>query len=790
LIPASLSTRVLAAERSPDSFPHGSPVRTAAQERPVVWGLALVFLALHLPFLPTDPGGIDSANFTLGVRDFNVANHQPHPPGYPVFIAMGRLSNLVLTTFLPQQGSEARALAVWSAIAGALTAFPLLTFFKHLELNTRVAAAALAVTMTCPLFWFSGVRAMSDIPGLAAALVPQALLLVVLRRQRPSSPRAFPSAWWPPGSPLVVTSAAIAGVALGLRSQTAWLTLPLLILAVVRSKRPRGTRLGALGAIAFTAGVLVWAVPLLLANGGLSGYLETLERQGAEDLAEVDLLVTHPTFGRLFLSLQRTLGFPWGDRFLGVPVITMAAIGVGAMALRSRAALTLLAVAVVPYFIFHLLFQDSMLTRYALPIVPAVAYLAMRGVDTCSPRATVPVAVCLSVAGLWIAAPPVITFARVGNPAHQALKAVEERLAREPGVRPVLASHQAVALALRAGALPSPALPSPRNREWLEIEKYWREGGQSPVWFLAEPKLTDLAILDPQSWRQLGAFRWTLGHHTLVSGIKPEEVTWYELQPPGWFVGEGWSLSVGWQGATTAAGLGPGKHPIRAYVRRRPDRAVLMLGGRNIGSRGEHDARIEVTLDGRPLDSWTVPPENRPFLVMRELPAGLLAGSGYSVLEVRAHPAESGSDRPSKIVVEQFDLQSADAPVVGFATDWYEREFDPGGSDVWRWMGSRGTLRAHHGGRDLTLHVRASVPVEHLTAPPNIVVMAGTRELGRVEPAGQIAFDVPVPAHALDESGGVITLETDRTFVPSEQLGDTSSDPRALGLRVFEMRLR
>ena len=64
-----------------------------------------------------------------------------------------------------------------------------------------------------------------------------------------------------------------------------------------------------------------------------------------------------------------------------------------------------------------------------------MAYLAVRGVDTLRSRATLPVAAALSAAGLWIAMPPVMTFARVGNPAQQALEAVEERLARQPDLR-------------------------------------------------------------------------------------------------------------------------------------------------------------------------------------------------------------------------------------------------------------------------------------------------------------------------------------------------------------------
>ena len=33
---------------------------------------------------------IDAINFAMGVREFDIAKHQPHPPGYPVFIAAGQ----------------------------------------------------------------------------------------------------------------------------------------------------------------------------------------------------------------------------------------------------------------------------------------------------------------------------------------------------------------------------------------------------------------------------------------------------------------------------------------------------------------------------------------------------------------------------------------------------------------------------------------------------------------------------------------------------------------------------
>ena len=49
-----------------------------------------LFLALHLPFLPPSLEDLDSINFALGVRQYDVSQHQPHPPGYPLFIGAAK----------------------------------------------------------------------------------------------------------------------------------------------------------------------------------------------------------------------------------------------------------------------------------------------------------------------------------------------------------------------------------------------------------------------------------------------------------------------------------------------------------------------------------------------------------------------------------------------------------------------------------------------------------------------------------------------------------------------------
>ena len=58
--------------------------------------LAVLFLLAHLFSLPPTLEDIDSVNFALGVQDFDVARHQPHPPGYPVYIGLAKVSTAVV----------------------------------------------------------------------------------------------------------------------------------------------------------------------------------------------------------------------------------------------------------------------------------------------------------------------------------------------------------------------------------------------------------------------------------------------------------------------------------------------------------------------------------------------------------------------------------------------------------------------------------------------------------------------------------------------------------------------
>lgn len=104
-----------------------------------------------------------------------------------------------------------------------------------------------------PLFWLSGLRPMSDLPGLAVALVAQVLLL-----QGRSDRRRL------------IQGALLSGLAAGIRVQTACLTVPLLGLALVRQRSAGARWLLTRPIAALAAGGVAWAVPLVVDSGGVA----------------------------------------------------------------------------------------------------------------------------------------------------------------------------------------------------------------------------------------------------------------------------------------------------------------------------------------------------------------------------------------------------------------------------------------------------------------------------------------------------------------------------------------
>ena len=765
-----------------------------------VAALAALFLALHLPYLPSSLEDLDSINFALGVRQFDVAHHQPHPPGYPVFILIAKAAHTVVP-------SETTALALVSVGSGALGVLAIAWLLRRIDGRSTPISWSLAgvvVSITTPLYWFTAARPLSDSSGFAAALTVQAMTLAA------ADTRALALASF------------FAGLATGIRSQVAWLTVPLLIVQGLRAQgsglTPQGAALRAQGFAVeqnssseashrrvsalslqplalllalFAVGVLVWFIPLVIVSGGPAAYWHALFDQGSEDLGNIQMLWRNHGRHDVLDALYYAFVAPWAVWPVAAVVLICACAGIVRLANRHREALIVLAVAFLPYLVFDLLFQETFTGRYALPLVVPIAYLAVSGLRALPWDTGLAVAVALAMFCAHIGGTSIAAYSRAPAPAFRLLDAMRAVPTQSPP--PVLAIDRRESLDLRrpmkwiGDSMPitSSTLPAPPQHEWLEAVKYWNSGQGAPVWFVVDPMRTAIDLVqhgDPVR------FRWGLPYPVLLSGARPNEMDWYRVERPDWYVGGGWALTPETAGVADADRKGPSLAPIDAWVSRAAFGGAMMIGGRSFDPAshprlivrvGEHVVSDIALAPGAFLDFVTLPAD----------PIEAADARSYARVTVEASAG-------SRVAIEQFDA-SAVRPIAGFGDGWQEQEFNPATGLRWRWLSERGELRARMPFKALpadrrlypaaTLHLEGESPLTYFARGSTLTVRIGPRVVLTRLLNADFTIDLPID-DPLDTAP--IVLETDQVFSPADRGWRRSGDRRHLGLRIFKAEIR
>jgi hypothetical protein len=565
------------------------------------------------------------------------------------------------------------------------------------------------------------------------------------------------------------------------------LTMPLLLWVLIRVPR---VRLPAIAAA--VAGVAAWAVPLVWFSGGPWRYIMALGSQAGEDFSGVAMLWTHPTPRAAAAAILQTFVRPWDSPMLAGVMLVLAAAGAIVLLVRSPRVLVMLAVAFGPYAVFHLLFQETHTIRYALPLVPLIGYLAAVVLMEAEPRAAGIVTVALAGASLLLVVPATTAYGWTPSPFFALLS--EMHMVQERGAQPVVGMHRRVFTESRrarlyAGNVPGTLLTSPRDYEWLEMTRAWRDGHDGETWFVADPRRTDLALIDQEHARRR-RYRWPFNGVVYVGGARPDEMDWHVLSEPGWFLEQGWALTPETAGIAERDGYGPHRKPSIGWVRRRPNDALMMIGGRHLG--GDPPVNLDVSLDDRPVTTMVVRPGF--FLDFVNIPAAALAGEGrYAKLTVNARVPGGGTGRREllgdgttpPVAIEQFNLQSPDRVQYGFDEGWYEPEYNPRTAQSWRWMSERAVVRAHHAGRAVVMRLGGESPLRYFDQAPRIRVSVGDRVVSELAPTTDFTAEITIPADALTAANGRIVLTSDRGFVAGEKEG--TADRRRLAIRVYSL---
>ncbi|HEX9889060.1 MAG TPA: glycosyltransferase family 39 protein [Nitriliruptorales bacterium] len=215
-------------------------------DRVVAVVLFLTFLAVRLPLRSTFLVNWDAVNFALGVDRFDLAHHQPHPPGYIGYVLLGRLVAAVV-------GDPNAALTLISVVAGALTPALYLLLARRM-LPRRYAVLTALLLGSSPLLWYYSLVALTYV---VAGAIIVGLALAAHRAHRDRSVRSLFVACL-----LIVVLGAV-------RQTDAVLLLPLWWYGA----RAFDCRVRWCAASAVVFGTLVWLTPLVWLSGGPTAYV-------------------------------------------------------------------------------------------------------------------------------------------------------------------------------------------------------------------------------------------------------------------------------------------------------------------------------------------------------------------------------------------------------------------------------------------------------------------------------------------------------------------------------------
>jgi hypothetical protein len=283
-------------------------------------GFVLVALVRALT-LPRTLWEMDEVLFVRAVGKFDPLGFQPHPPGYPLLVGLGKLFNLVFH-------DPFTSLVALSLVSSLVGYWALVAAFRRICGDSdpagdaeRVAVGGALLFQLSPAMVVQGPLPMSDPPALM--FLALALLAAVVLRQNGRDPGSFRSA---------LGLGAAASAAVGCRPQLALAVLPMLAVALWQAPgwRRRGETLAA-----FTLVSLLWFVPLLVATGGPRGLL-------AYEMKQASYVAAHDATGARIGSsspdvAKRFIFHPWGRKGTALPVLAAALAGLVALVLlRNR----------------------------------------------------------------------------------------------------------------------------------------------------------------------------------------------------------------------------------------------------------------------------------------------------------------------------------------------------------------------------------------------------------------------------------------------------------------------
>jgi hypothetical protein len=247
--------------------------------------LSLAALFSRIPFRSEYLYHWDSVNFALGLKQYNILAHQPHPPGYFLYSMLGKSVNYFI--------QNENASLVWISLVSGIFGIAAIYWLGQLIFDRRVGLLAALLTLVSPLHWFYSEVALSYQLEFFFVILIAGFAFILLSGRHEI---------WP-------WLAFVLGVAGGFRLNALIFLIPLWLVCLVQLD----WRKRILSVAILTAVSLAWVIPMIFAAGGLQAYVTVMGDQGGyvlnnSSIFSITQIATNIVRTTVFIAYGVTIG--------------------------------------------------------------------------------------------------------------------------------------------------------------------------------------------------------------------------------------------------------------------------------------------------------------------------------------------------------------------------------------------------------------------------------------------------------------------------------------------------
>jgi len=319
------------------------------------FALFLLTIISRIPFTSKYLYHMDSVQYALALEQYNISIHQPHPPGYFLYVMLGRFINF----FIQDANST---FIVISVFFSGLTVVAVYYLGKEI-FNKKAGIIAAAIAMTSPNLWFHGEVALTNV---VEAFFSALVALFCWRIYKGEHKYIW----------LSVLALAVAG---GIRQNTIIFLLPLWLFSV--KGLPVRKIITSLGMLVVCC--LLWFIPMVYVTGGWNAYQEAFRELWLFNTGNVSVFVKGWATFKIFSScLARFTVYGVGGGIFILVLATYSLIRHKKIRLLDKTKVAFFSLWILPSFLFFLLiFIHPSNPGYVLVFMPALFILTALSIN-------------------------------------------------------------------------------------------------------------------------------------------------------------------------------------------------------------------------------------------------------------------------------------------------------------------------------------------------------------------------------------------------------------------------